>query len=60
MNKDDIFSPDYVGENQTDISAQTTAEKDYTNTLEEIADKDYEFSKPRRIIIRGKIINGKG
>jgi len=60
MNKHDIFYQDYVGEEQTDTGVQRTYEKDYAEILEDITDKDYGISKPRRIIIRGKIINGKG
>ncbi len=59
MNKGDIFSRDYVGEDQTDINMQVSDEKGYSSDLEEIPEKDYEISKPRRIIIRGRLINGK-
>ncbi len=61
MNKDSIFSPEYNIENATDSQSSMQIDRLLSNDKEadEIIDKiesDYELSKPRRKIIRAKII----
>jgi len=58
MNKNKTFSSEYIATDSTDIDTNEYKEIEHLNVEEEF-DKNYEISKPKRIIIRGKVIDGK-
>lgn len=56
MNKNDIFNTDYVDRNSTNAESEKSEVKKFIKSpISEKEFHNYGTSKPKRIIIRGKI-----